>query len=276
MGPSYQLLSPAGVSVIAHRGGSALRPENTTAAFDHAASLSVTACECDVHLSRDGEVVVIHDATLDRTTDARGPVGQWAAADLGRVDAAYRFGAEAGFPFRGRGFGVPRLADVLARHPGLAWVIEIKGDRPEVVSRVVGVIREAGAEGRVIVGGFSQPVIDAVRRQAPELATSASREEARSAVRRAWFRLAPRHVRYQVFQVPFRLQGRQKFDRTFVRVARRAGVPVQAWTIDDAADMRRLIDWGVAAIISDRPDVAGDVVKSLAFTPPGPGPMIRS
>jgi glycerophosphoryl diester phosphodiesterase len=271
-----RLLSPSGVSVIAHRGGSKLRPENTMAAFEHAASLQVSACECDVHLSRDGEVVVIHDATLERTTDASGPVGQRTAAELGRVDAGYRFGAAEGFPFRGRGFGVPRLADVLARDAGLAWVIEIKGDRPDVVPRVLGVIREARAEARVIVGGFSQPVIDAVRRQAPDVATSASREEARSAVRRAWFRLAPRQVRYQVFQVPFRLQGRQKFGRTFVRVARRAGVPVQAWIIDDPADMRRLIEWGVAAIISDRPDIAVEVVRSLVFTPRGPSPMIRS
>src|SRR5262245_23053736 len=111
----HRLFSLTDLSAIAHRGGSKLRPENTVAAFDHAVSLGVDAFECDVHLSRDGEPVVIHDPTLDRTTDAAGPVRNLTTAELADVDAGHQFNPAAGFPFRGRVGGVPRLADLLRR-----------------------------------------------------------------------------------------------------------------------------------------------------------------
>jgi glycerophosphoryl diester phosphodiesterase len=247
---------------IAHRGGSALRPENTLAAFDHAVSLGVDAIECDVHVARDGEVVVIHDPTLDRTTDATGPVAASTAAELADVDAGFHFAPQAGFPFRGRGCRVPTLRELLQRYRHLPIVVEIKGDRPEAADRVIGVIREHDALNRVVVGGFNHGVISEVRRQQPDLVTSASSLEARSALTRSRFLLSPRRPAFQLFQMPFRLHGRQMFRRSFVRAARRGGLPVQAWIIDEPADMRRLIDWGVTGIISDRPDVAVDIVKA--------------
>jgi glycerophosphoryl diester phosphodiesterase len=255
----FRLLT--GLTAIAHRGGSKLRPENTRLAFDHAVSLGVDGCECDVHLAADGEPVVIHDPTLDRTTDATGPVAARTAAALARVDAGYRFGDDQGFPFRGVSGGVPRLADLLTRHFDLAWIVEIKGDEPKVAERVVCVIRECGAADRVIVGGFSQAVLDTVRRLAPELVTSASHDEARAAAARVEAGLGPVVTGYRLFQVPFQLDGRPMLHRPFVEVARRAGLPVQAWIVDEAADMRRLIEWGVTGIISDRPDVAVAIVR---------------
>src|SRR5215510_2479468 len=101
------------VAAIAHRGGSKLRPENTLAAFDHALSLGVDGLECDVHLSSDGEPVVIHDPTLDRTTDATGPVSAQTAKTLAGVDAGAKFAAGDARPYCGAGIGVPRLAEVL-------------------------------------------------------------------------------------------------------------------------------------------------------------------
>jgi glycerophosphoryl diester phosphodiesterase len=261
--PLSALLSLNRVSAVAHRGGSKLRPENTLAAFDRALDLGVDAMECDVHLSRDGEVVVIHDATLERTTNARGPVGALTADELFNVDAAFHFAEAEGFPYRACGIGVPRLRDVLTRYPGTPFVVEVKGQDPTVALRTLAVIAEVGATSRVILGGFSHTVLDAARRQAPELVTSASRQEAQAALRRSYFLLAPRRTGFRLFQMPFRLRGRQMFRRSFVRVARRAGVPVQAWIVDDAVDMRRLIEWGVTGIISDRPDVAVDTIKEL-------------
>jgi len=255
------LCSLTDVLVIAHRGGSALRPENTVAAFDAAVLLGVDGCECDVHLSADGEPVVIHDPTLDRTTDAAGPVAALTAAELARVDAGYRFGADRGFPCRGVSGGVPRLADLLTRHARLPWIVEIKGDRPGVAARVVGVIRECGAAARVIVGGFSHSVLEQVRRLAPEIATSASRDEVQAAVERVRAGLPPVSTGYRLFQVPFRFNGQRTLQRPFVEAVRRAGLPVQAWIVDEAADMQELISWGVTGIISDRPDVALSVVR---------------
>lgn len=247
--------------MIAHRGGSKLRPENTVAAFDHAAHLGVDGLECDVHLARDGDLVVIHDATLDRTTDASGPVEALTSAELADVDAGYRFEQDGGHPFRGAGLGVPRLSDVLARHATLPFVIEIKGDRPETAVRLLEVLEFAGARDRVVVGGFSDVVLEEIRRRAPGVPTSASRREVQSALRRAFFRLPPSRPRYQLMQAPYRFRGRTVFGRSFVRAVRRGGLPVQAWIVDDAAEMERLIGWGVSGLISDRPDIAMRVAK---------------
>jgi glycerophosphoryl diester phosphodiesterase len=257
------LLSLNRLAAIAHRGGSALRPENTIAAFDHARDLGVDAVECDVHLSRDDEVVVIHDPTLDRTTDATGPVEAKTAAELARVDAAFRFNPGDGSPYRGRSLGVPRLRDLLDRYREMPFVIEIKGTNPRTAERTAAVVEAAGATGRVLIGGFNHEVLEAVRRIQPDVPTSASLVEARQALWRSRFGFKPRAAGFRLFQMPFRLQGRQMFRQSFVRAARRGGLPVQAWIVDDPYDMRRLIRWGVTGIISDRPDLALGTIEEL-------------
>jgi glycerophosphoryl diester phosphodiesterase len=254
------------VVAIAHRGGSRLRPENTLAAFDHALSLGVDGLECDVHLSQDGEVVVIHDDTLDRTTDAAGPVAARTAADLARVDAGFRFDEAAGFPCRGRGFGVPRLVELLERAANVPLIVEIKGEDLELARRTLAVVRAQRADDRVILAGFSPRVLAEVRRLAPDLPTSASRAEVQAAMARSRFWLPVGPVAARVFQVPFRLKGREVFGARFVGALRRVGVPVQAWVIDDPVDMRRLIGMGVTGLISDRPDRAVAVAVEAAAT----------
>jgi glycerophosphoryl diester phosphodiesterase len=255
------LLSLDEVSAIAHRGGSKIRPENTFAAFEHAVALGADAIECDVHLSRDGEVVVIHDPTLDRTTDASGAVSAMSASELSRVDAAFRFGTADGYPFRGRGFGVPRLAELLERIRTIPIIVEIKGNQPKAADTVLGVIGDARAIDRVIIGGFSQAVLERVRRVNRDAVTSASKQEARSALHRSYFRLAPKDPEYWLFQVPFRFRGRRRFRRTFIETVGRINLPVQEWVVDDPDDMRRLIDWGANGIISDRPDLARQIIR---------------
>jgi glycerophosphoryl diester phosphodiesterase len=246
---------------IAHRGGAKIRPENTLAAFEHAAALGADAIECDVHLSADGEPVVIHDASLDRTTDRRGLVSTLSARQLAEVDAGAAFDAAGGFPYRGRGLGVPRLAEILDRLRTIPVIVEIKGNDPRTADRTLAVIREAGAAERVLIGGFSQSVLDVVRQAAPNVPTSASRLEVQAALRRAWFFVSPRRTGFEIFQVPVRLAGRRVLTRRFVTVARRAAVPVQAWIVDDPAEMRVFLDWGVTGLISDRPDLAIEAVR---------------
>jgi glycerophosphoryl diester phosphodiesterase len=261
-----RLVSLADLSTIAHRGGSALRPENTLVAFDHAATLGVDAFECDVHLSRDDEVVVIHDFTVDRTTNGTGPVASQTARELAALDAGSRFGSGLGFPFRDRGVSVPTLAQLLERHPDMPVIIEVKGEDPRTAQRALEVVDRMGARGRVVIGGFSRRVLDAVRRLAPDVPTGASGPEARSAVRRAFFGLTPRTDSYSAFHVPFVWHGRRRFGRRFVRAARRTGRPVQAWIVDDPDQMRLLLGWGVTGLISDRPDIATRVVNEQRTT----------
>jgi glycerophosphoryl diester phosphodiesterase len=256
-----RLLSFDAPVAIAHRGGSKLRPENTLPAFAHAVSLGVDAVECDVHLSSDGEPVVIHDATLERTTDRGGAVSRLTARQLASVDAGAQFAPDAGSPYRGLGIGIPTLAEVLAVAGELPVVVEIKGTEVRTAERALDVIRNAGAEGRVVLGGFSHAVVSHLRSVAPAVVTSASRDEVRAALRWSWFGLAPRRAGYRLFQVPLRLQERTVLTRRFVRAARRARLPVQAWIVDDPGDMRTLIGWGVAGLISDRPDLAIAAVR---------------
>jgi len=241
------------------------------AAFDRAAAVGVDAIECDVHLSKDGEVVVIHDPTLDRTTDARGPVSARTARELAEIDAGYHFGEAQGHPCRGQGGGVPRLFDVLRRFDAMPFVIEIKGDRPEWAAPVLEVVREARAAPRVIVGGFSDAVLQNVRALAPEIVTSASRTEVRAALRRATFRVTPRRPAFRLFQMPVRAGDRWLLTPAFLRVAARAGLPVHAWIVDEVDQMRTLLAHGVTGLISDRPDVAVAVVRAWIARPPHDG-----
>jgi glycerophosphoryl diester phosphodiesterase len=258
LAPLLSLTAPA---AIAHRGGGKLRPENTLEAFARAVACGVDAIECDVRLSRDREVVVVHDEMLERTTNASGPVAALTASALARVDAGWHFGADQGFPHRGRGIGIPRLVDALAQWPDVPFIVEIKGDRAEDVPIVLGAIGKADAFDRVIVGGFSGAVLQAVRERRGGITTSASLPEVRSALRRSWLNCRPKRTGFDVFQVPMRFRGRRVLTRTFVRAARRAHVPVQVWVVDEADEMRMLLDWGVTGLISDRPDVAVQVAR---------------
>ena len=254
------LLSFDRVVAIAHRGGSALRPENTLLAFDHAVSLGVDGLECDVQLSRDGEVVVMHDPTVQRTTDGTGAVKDLTADELARLDAGAQFSVDRNWPYRGHGIGIPTLRSILKRY-ALPIVVEIKSDQPEVADRVLEVIREAHAEDRVIVAGFSHAVVAHVRRVAPHIPTSGSRQEVQSGLLRSSVWLKPRLTGYRLLQVPFRFRGRQVLTRAYVRAARRAGIPVHSWIVDQPEDLRAIIEWGVTGLISDRPDLAVEAAR---------------
>jgi glycerophosphoryl diester phosphodiesterase len=261
------LLSHDRVVAIAHRGGSLLRPENTLPAFDHAVSLGVDGLELDVHCSRDGEVVVIHDPTLQRTTNGTGCVADFTADQLARLDAAANFGADRGWPYRGQGIGIPTLREILSRYPAMPMIVEIKGHDIAVAERTLKLIREARAEDRVIVAGFSHVVMAHVRRLAPHLPTSASRPEVQSARLRSLCGIKLRLTGYRVQVVPFLFRGRRVLTRAYVRAALRAGIPVHSWIVDRPEDLNTVVDWGVTGLISDRPDFAVETARRANAAP---------
>jgi glycerophosphoryl diester phosphodiesterase len=233
--------------VFAHRGGSALAPENTMEAFDNGLALGADGLELDVHLSRDGTVVVHHDRVLDRTTTLRGPIADRTADELRRA-------------------AVPALADVLARHRDTRVIVELKVNSEALARAAVDVVRRADAVDRVCFGSFGWRVLRAVRAIEPSVATSAAREEVRFALYRSWCRWPVTRVAYSGYQVP-ELAGRTRVvSPRFVKDAHAAGLGVQVWTVDTEEATRRLIDWGVDALITDRPDVVVPLV--LSFSPP--------
>lgn len=242
----------------AHRGASARVPENTLEAFREGLEDGAGGLELDVHLTLDGEVVVIHDPTVDRTTDGSGAVARMTLADLRRLDAGHRFSPDRGssFPYRGQGTRVPTLAEVYDAFPEAFLNIEIKEARPGVEGAVLRVIRGAGAEGRTLIASNRHGVIRRFRRLAGgSIPTGASRREITAFY--LWSR--PRleglcRPAYDALQVPVEHRGIEIITRRFVEAAHARGARVDAWTINDAAEMRRLLDLGVDGIMTDRPD----------------------
>jgi glycerophosphoryl diester phosphodiesterase len=246
--------------VFAHRGGARLAPENTMAAFANGLLLGSDGLECDVHLARDGVPVVIHDGTLDRTTNATGRVADRTALELATVDAGYQFRNLAGQPeFRGRGIGVPTLEELLRAFP-VRTIIEMKDGSSALARAVVNTIARTGAGDRVCVGSFHHGGLCALRRLDRGVATSASEPEVRWALYRSWCRW-PWHARraYGAFQVPERAGRVRVVSPAFVRHAHREHQRVDVWVIDRAEDMERLFSWDVDGVITDRPDVAVSV-----------------
>ena len=242
--------------VFAHRGGCALGPENTVAAFDLGLQAGSDGLELDVHLSGDGVVVVHHDLTLDRTTSASGRLVDRTADDLARVDAGYRFAAGAGHPFRDQGVGVPTLREVLERYRDTLVVVEMKVDSEEMGQAVAREVRLAGAVDRVCVAGFGARSAAAVRVALPEVACSACHPEVRLAVYRSLACWPVRRVRYGGYQIPETSGRLRVVSKRFIRYAHEAALKVQVWTVDEESDMRRLLEWGVDGLISNRPDLA--------------------
>ena len=229
---------------IAHRGASALYPENTLRAFIEAAELGADMCEFDVRMTRDGEVVVIHDATVNRTTDGRGRVAAMSAAAIKRLDAGLRFGAE----FRGE--RIPTLAEVAqalgARGDGrcggpCGMDVELKA--PGLEARVCDILRGCGAMERAIISSFDWDQLKIVARQEPGLRLALLGEKApaallESAAAMHAFAIAPR------FDIA---------DAALCAEAHRRGLAVYVWTVDDAPTMRRLITAGVDGIMTNNP-----------------------
>jgi glycerophosphoryl diester phosphodiesterase len=231
--------------VFAHRGGSALAPENTIAAFDNGLALGADGLELDVHLSRDGVVVVHHDRLLNRATTLRGPIAHRNADELRRA-------------------AVPSLAEVLARYPAIPIIVEMKVNRPELAAATIAVVRNAGSVERVCLGSFGGRVLRAARTIEPRIATSASREEVRWWLYRSWCRWPVARVGYSGFQVPEVSGLTRVVSPRFVDYAHRAGLGVQVWTVDAEHDARRLLGWGVDALITDRPDLIVPLVNPLS------------
>jgi glycerophosphoryl diester phosphodiesterase len=243
MHPFFTTSIPGRPLVFAHRGGSALAPENTMAAFANGLGLGADGIELDVHLSSDGAVMVIHDATVDRTTTGRGTVARMTAEDLARL-------------------GVPTLDAVLRQFRDARVIIELKVNSRQLAHAVVDVVRRADAVERVCLGSFGQRVISAVRGLAPSMATSAAREEVRWALYQSWIRRAPGGAKYAGFQVPEMSGGSRIVSPRFIELAHRAGKGVHVWTVDGEEDARRLLGWGVDALITDRPDLMVPLVRS--------------
>jgi glycerophosphoryl diester phosphodiesterase len=249
---------------FAHRGASARAPENTLEAFRLAVEAGASGLELDVHVTRDGEVVVIHDPTVDRTTDGSGAVAAMTLEEIWRLDAGYSFSPDGGrtFPYRGRGLRIPTLAEVYSEFPDACVNADIKKELPGAEEAVLRVIRGAGAEGRTLIASTDHPVIRRFRRVSEgRVATAASRREIAAFYFLSRLRLeALVRPQYAALQVPVEHHGITIVTPRFVAAAHSRGVRVDVWTINEVAEMRRLLDLGVDMLMTDRPEALEDLL----------------
>jgi glycerophosphoryl diester phosphodiesterase len=243
---------------FAHRGGRILYPENTMYAFNRAVEdHGYHYIELDVRLSADRVPVVVHDSTLDRTTDGSGRVAERTLAELEELDAAYHFDPGNAFPRRGTGASVPTLDEVYRTWPELRINIDLKVEGAEWA--VAEVIRANDAEHRSLLGSFKDRRIRKFRRiTGGSVAVSASPVRAIQMWVASRLGLAPR-LSVQAYQVTEQYTG-LSVDRRLVDAVHRSGAQLHVWTVNDEADMRRLLDLGVDGIMTDRPDLLNEVL----------------
>lgn len=251
--------------VIAHRGSSADAPENTIAAFDRALGTDgAEGLELDVHRTRDGVVVVLHDDTVDRTTNGHGRVEEIDFHELRELDAGAGFvAADGSQPFAGRGVAIPSLEEVLARYPE-AWLsIDLKQGDPVTEQAVVSLVDRFGARDRVVVSAESSASARRLAALDPDLPRFFDRDAARAFYRRHltrfwWGYRPPAHS----LQIPVTHRGRALDTPRLIADAHRFGIAVRYWTVNDRPTMERLIERGADGIITDRPARLRDLLVS--------------
>jgi glycerophosphoryl diester phosphodiesterase len=246
----HPLLDPARQPIVGHRGNAAYAPENTLESFRQALAAGAECIELDVHLSADGVAVVIHDATLDRTTDATGAVATLPLTRIREADAGARFSSDgSSFPYRGAGLVVPTLEEVLREFGDAPLLIEIKTARASAETRRL--IEHYRAESRCVVESFDARALDAFR--GSHIPIGASSADVRRLLHRVVTRLPVRALPYSVMCIPLRLRGIRVPIASLVRLTRPAGCLVHVWTINDPPVARGLWDVGVCGIVTDDP-----------------------
>lgn len=282
------------VLAFGHRGSARLWPENTAYAFRRAVDAGAPALELDLRRTADGQIVVCHDATVDRTTDGAGPVAGRTLAEITELDAAYRFvpghgaepdGPDGPYPLRGRrapDLRIPSLRAVLAAFPSTLLTMELKEGPPHAASLaadVADLLAEHDRTDDVIVAAFEDSVLREFRQVAPTVPTATSAEE----IGAFWGArdlpvVAPGTRPPVAVQVPVTYRGVEVVTRGFVDDARSCGLAVHVWTVDDPGEIDWLLDLGVDGIMTDRADVLVPILqdRGVAWTgrtpPPAHGP----
>jgi glycerophosphoryl diester phosphodiesterase len=247
---------------IAHRGGRGLAPEGTLAAFENARRLEVDMFEYDTHITKDGHLVVIHDATVNRTTNGVGWVNELTLAEVQALDAGYNFIDQKGqYSFRDQGVYIPTVVEVFQVFPNMRHLIEIK-DTNDValyeaaIQELWHLIQEHGMEDNVMVGSFNQDIIERFEAVTwGQIPIGAGEDEVRKFV--------TMHIPYlnglagsnvDSLQIPTKAEGFDLTTPNLIKSAKNRNMSLYYWTINDEETMRDLIAKGVDGIITDYPD----------------------
>jgi glycerophosphoryl diester phosphodiesterase len=247
---------------ISHRGGAGLYPENTMHAFNEAVRRHATdVLELDVRLSRDGEVVVWHDETVERCSDGTGTVSALSWKELFALDAAYRFtpAEGSGFPLRGKGVTPVRFEELLTALPSTRLNVELKC--AEVLEPFVTLVKKHAALPRLCIGSEHDDIAGRLFDALPDACHFYPKDALTTFIWAAREgEQAPPDDRFSVLDMPYEWQGIALFDELLRATATRAGKWVNVWTVNDEPIMRSLITAGVGGVMTDRPDILRDVL----------------
>ncbi len=250
--------------IFGHRGAAGEFPENTMVSFERAVRCGAVYLELDVHMTRDGEVVVSHDGFLTRTCGRDELISEMTWAELQTADAGYMFTTDGGvtFPFRDQHIGVPRLADVLGAFLSINYIIEIKQSSPSLIPALLGALDLTGMRRRVLVASEHDEVVKEVRELAPEIPTNFPYGEIAEFLQA----MAGNRPGYQplgsALQIPPAHEGWKLVTPESVEFAHKCGVELHVWTVNDEREMNQLLDYGVDGLISDFPARALAVVRA--------------
>jgi len=248
--------------VIAHA-GSELYPTDTLYALEQYANMGVDILEMDVHMTKDRHIILIHDDTVDRTTDGTGDVREMTLAELQSLDAGYYWTKDDGetYPFRGQDIKIPTLEEVFQTFPDYPMIIEIKQENPRMEQDLCNLLRELNMQEKVMIPSFSNTVMERFRQGCPEVATAASSGEVRNFVYRNFALVAGTiSPKYYALQVPEERDGIPIVTKLLIFFANWRNVQVQIWTINDPEEMQRFIEMGVHGIMTDRTDLLLEIL----------------
>jgi glycerophosphoryl diester phosphodiesterase len=255
--------------VIAHQGGDGIWPGDTRYAFEKAVEIGADVLEMDAHITKDNQIVLMHDETVDDTTDGTGLIEDLTLAELKQLDAAYKWSNDDGktFPYRGQGIQVSTLEEVFQEFPQMRYVIEIKLTQNPIDKPLCDLIRQYNMQDKIMVASFHDEAMQNFRERCPEVATSASRGEVTKFVLLGKVFLsglvAPK---YQSIQPPYDPKESMNISimtERFIREAHAKNIKVEPWTVDDPELMKQYIEWGVDGIITDRPDLMIELLKKI-------------
>lgn len=223
-------------------------------AFENALAYGVEHLETDVHVSADGVVHCFHDHTTDRITGVAGRFVEMTAAEIAKLDAAYRHLGPDGFKFRSQGITIPTFEELVTTFPTIRIVVDLKDD--DVVEPFARTVDRLGAGDRLVVGSFDDRRIARFR----DCVSTGVATSTGAAASRAWL-LASRSGRgfsgpASALQIPLQMRGLRIVDKKLVDAAHERGLQVHVWTVNDPLMMRRLVELGVDGIVTDRPDMA--------------------
>ncbi|SHF11414.1 glycerophosphoryl diester phosphodiesterase [Atopostipes suicloacalis DSM 15692] len=257
------------VLVIAHRGGRGLAPEGTLTAFDHAVSLGADVLEFDTHLTKDGHLVVIHDNTVDRTTNGTGKINEMTLEEVQDLDAGYQFTNEKDeYVFRDQGIYIPTVEEVFQKYPNMRFLIELKDtNAPEMYEEMIQelwhLIQNYQMEDNVMVGSFAHEINERFEEVSKgNIPIGAGEEEVRDFATKHVARLnglAASNV--DSLQLPTEGDGFDLTSKNIIQSAKARNISVYYWTINDKETMNELIDKKVNGIMTDYPDLLIEVLE---------------